>query len=72
MFVKQVFSTNLFLNGIDKEPHDEGGPGLLHPGGVGGVHHEDDPVRVEAVVPPDPPDLAMSAHVLDTEFHPTN
>ena len=48
------------------------GPGLLHPGGVGGVHHEDDPVRIEAVVPPDPPDLTMSAHVLDTELHPTN
>ena len=39
MIVKSiVFSTNLFLHGIDKEPHDERGPGLAQ--GVG--HHEVD------------------------------
>ena len=36
--IHKGLSTNLFFHGIDKEPHDEGGPGLAQ--GVG--HHEVD------------------------------
>ena len=42
-------------------------PGLLEPGPVGAVHHEDESVAVGVVVLPQRADLGLAAHIPDGE-----